>query len=194
MSFKEGIEPAKIKNLVDETEQNVRNFEDVTSKVVEEYTSELDSILNAIKINIVSVEDPATETLEKYLLELTNAAYFVGAKVDTLSMYAAMSKAAYKEAYNDAYLGNQVKDAEKKNKTTVAENQAVAEKATIYESAITDVYSTAYSIVKNKLTYAQLMISAISKSISRRMSEMQLSGVYTSGRKILNETWQDQGY
>ena len=82
MSFKEGIEPAKIKNLVDETEQNVRNFEDVTSKVVEEYTSELDSILNAIKINIVSVEDPATETLEKYLLELTNAAYFVGAKVD----------------------------------------------------------------------------------------------------------------
>ena len=70
----------------------------------------------------------------------------------------------------------------------------VAEKATIYESAITDVYSTAYSIVKNKLTYAQLMISAISKSISRRMSEMQLSGVYTSGRKILNESWQDQGY
>ena len=55
MSFKEGIEPAKIKNLIDETEQNVRNFEDVTSKVVEEYTSELDSILNAIKINIVSV-------------------------------------------------------------------------------------------------------------------------------------------
>src|SRR5574344_252291 len=116
MSFKEGIEPAKIKNLIDETEQNVRKFEDVTAKVVEEYTSELDSILNAIKINIVSVEDPATETLEKYLLELTNAAYFVGAKVDTLSMYAAMSKAAYKEAYNDAYLGNQVKDAEKKNK------------------------------------------------------------------------------
>ena len=117
MSFKEGIESAKIKNLIDETEQNVRNFEDVTSKVVEEYTSELDSILNAIKINIVSVEDPATETLEKYLLELTNAAYFVGAKVDTLSMYAAMSKAAYKEAYNDAYLGNQVKDAEKKLKS-----------------------------------------------------------------------------
>ena len=54
------------------------------------------------------------------------------------------NKEEYIEAYNNAYLGNQLKDSEKKNKTTVAENTAVAEQSTVNESAINTIYNAAY--------------------------------------------------
>lgn len=189
------VDTSIIGSLIEDNELNVSYLKNVTADVVTSYTHDLDNILESIKRDVVDVEDPATITLEKYLLELTNAIYFCGSKLETLGMYDTMSKASYKEAYNDAYLGNQLKDAEKKNKTTVAENTAVAEQSTVNESAVNTIYSAAYSIVKNKLQYAQLMVSSMSKSISRRMSEMQLSiPNYINGKQVLNESWQDQGY
>lgn len=189
------INTSIIDSLIKDNEVNVSYLKNVTADVVNSYTRDLDNILEAIKRDVVDVEDPATNTLENYLLELTNAIYFCGSKLENLGMYDTMSKAAYKEAYNNAYLGNQLKDSEKKNKTTVAENTAVAEQSTVNESAINTIYNAAYSIVKNKLQYAQLMVSSLSKSISRRMSEMQLSTPnYVNGKQVLNESWQDQGY
>lgn len=189
------IDTSIISSLIKDNEVNVSYLKRVTADVVASYTQDLDNILEAINRDIVEIEDPATNTLEKYLLELTNAIYFCGGKLENLGMYDTMSKAAYKEAYNNAYLGNQLKDCEKKNKTTVAENTAVAEQSTVNESAINTIYNAAYSIVKNKLQYAQLMVSSMSKAISRRMSEMQLSTPnYVNGKQVLNESWQDQGY
>ena len=189
------IDTSIIYSLIKDNEVNVSYLKTVTADVVASYTHDLDDILECIKRDVVDAEDAATTTLEKYLLELTNAIYFCGSKLENLGMYDTMSKAAYKEAYNNAYLGNQLKDSEKKNKTTVAENTAVAEQSTVNESAINTIYNAAYSIVKNKLQYAQLMVSSISKAISRRMSEMQLTTPnYVNGKQVLNESWQDQGY
>ena len=189
------IDTSIIDSLIKDNEVNVSYLKTVTADVVASYTHDLDDILECIKRDVVDVEDAATTTLEKYLLELTTAIYFCCSKLENLGMYDTMSKAAYKEAYNNAYLGNQLKDSEKKNKTTVAENTAVAEQSTVNESAINTIYNAAYSIVKNKLQYAQLMVSSISKAISRRMSEMQLTTPnYVNGKQVLNESWQDQGY
>ena len=189
------IDTSIIDSLIKDNEVNVSYLKTVTADVVASYTHDLDDILECIKRDVVDAEDAATTTLEKYLLELTKAIYFCGSKLENLGMYDTMSKAAYKEAYNNAYLGNQLKDSEKKNKTTVAENTAVAEQSTVNESAINTIYNAAYSIVKNKLQYAQLMVSSISKAISRRMSEMQLTTPnYVNGKQVLNESWQDQGY
>ena len=189
------IDVSIIDSLIKENESNVSYLKNVTADVVASYTNDLDHILSSIRRDVVEVEDPAITTLEKYLLELTNAIYFCGSKLEDLGMYDTMSKAAYKEAYNTAYLGNQVKDVEKKNKTTVAENQAVAEQSTVNQSAVNTIYNCAYSIVKTKIQNAQLMVSSLSKAISKRMSEMQLSGnPYTNGKQILNESWTDQGY
>ena len=189
------IDTSIIDSLIKDNEVNVSYLKTVTADVVTSYTHDLDDILECIKRDVADVDDAATNTLEKQLLELTNDIYFCGSKLENLGMYDTMSKAAYKEAYNNAYLGNQLKDSEKKNKTTVAENTAVAEQSTVNESAINTIYNAAYSIVKNKLQYAQLMVSSISKAISRRMSEMQLTTPnYVNGKQVLNESWQDQGY
>ena len=77
----------------------------------------------------------------------------------------------YKQVYNTAYLNNQIKDAEKKNKTTVAENTAIAENSAIYEGTVNDIYNKAYKIVKNKIDAAQTMISTLSKIMSKRIQE-----------------------
>ena len=110
------IDTSIIDSSIKDNEVNVLYLKNVTADVVASYTHDLDTILEAIKRDVVQVEDPATTTLEKYLLELTNAIYFCGSKLDNLGMYDTMSKAAYKEAYNNAYLGNQLKDSEKKLK------------------------------------------------------------------------------
>jgi hypothetical protein len=86
-----------------------------------------------------------------------------------------MARSAEKEVYNRAYLNNQIKDSEKKNKTTVAENQAVAEQESQYESVISLIYEHAYKIVKFKIDAAKDMVGTLRKIISRRMQEEQLS-------------------
>lgn len=136
---------------------------------------------------VISIDYPATETIEKYFLALSNYVYFMGEKLETLGTYDAMSKAAYKQVYNTAYLNNQIKDAEKKNKTTVAENTAIAENSAIYEGTVNDIYSKAYKIVKNKIDAAQTMISTLSKIMSKRIQEQQFSNNQMSTTKILNE-------
>ena len=136
---------------------------------------------------VISIDYPATETIEKYFLALSNYVYFMGEKLETLGTYHAMSKAAYKQVYNTAYLNNQIKDAEKKNKTTVAENTAIAENSAIYEGTVNDIYSKAYKIVKNKIDAAQTMISTLSKIMSKRIQEQQFSNNQMSTTKILNE-------
>ena len=127
--------------------------------------------------------------VEKYFLELSSALYYIAEQSERLSVYDIISKAAYKEVYNAAYLGNQVKDAEKKNKTTVAENQAVAENASIYESAVNEMYSKAYKIVKLKVEAAQTMTSTLSKILSKKMQESSFeSTTQGKGFRILNES------
>ena len=84
-------------------------------------------------------------------------------------------KELYEEVYNKAYLSNQIKDSERKNKTTVAENQAVAEQESQYEAVVSSIYEHAYKMVKFKIDAAKDMINTLRKVISRRMQEQQLS-------------------
>ena len=64
---------------------------------------------------------------------------------------------------------------------------AQAESAAQYEGIVNDIYAKAYKIVKSKIESANTMLSAISKIISKRMSEMQLNSVTPTGKQILNE-------
>ena len=87
---------------------------------------------------------------------------------------------------NKAYLSNQIKDTEKKNKTTVAENQAVAEQESQYEAVVSSIYDHAYKMVKFKIDAAKDMINTLRKVISRRMQEQQLSSF--GSNKISNNS------
>ena len=161
-TFLSNADTERITSVMQETEENSAYFEDTSLRVVEAYTQSLDDLMKAIYQDIILVDYPSELTLEKYFLELTNTVYFMGEKLESLGVRDDMSRAQYKEVYNAAYLGNQIKDIEKKNKTTVAENQAVAENAALYENTVNSIYSRAYKIFRYKIDAANEMIKSLS--------------------------------
>lgn len=184
----------KVSELLNETANNVATFESVSESVVSAYTGQLDAVMQNLYQDVIMNENAPAEVLEKYFLELTNTLYFMGEKLEHLGVYDDMSKSALKEVYNKAYLENQMKTVEGKNKTTVAENQAVAEGAAVYENAVNNIYSRSYKIFKYKIDAGYEMVKTLSKIISRRMQEDQLASpnrnsdmVYSSGKQQLNE-------
>ena len=174
-TFLNNVDTDKVQALLSETSSNVEYFNTVSSATANKYTEHLDKLMQTLYKLVMNSKDCPTDTLEKYYLELTNLIYFMGDKLEQLSIHGDMSKAAEKEVYNKAYLANQIKDSERKNKTTVAENQAVAEEESKYEAVISSIYDHAYKIVKFKVDAAKDMVNTLRKTISRRMQEEQLS-------------------
>lgn len=166
---------------------------EILDRVVSSYTKPLDEIMTSIKEEVVDQDIPAPiEIVEKYFIELSNCLYFIGEASEKLGLYDSISKAVAKEAYNNSYISDEIALDDKGKKRTVAELTALSENASIYEQTISDIYNKAYKTVKVKVAAGENMCNALSKILSRRMNEMQLSSVQPStftatGRQILNE-------
>lgn len=169
------VDQEKIADLMQETEKNSAYFNEVAKKVADEQTRHLNDLMQKMYRVVASSEEATDQQLESYYMELTNLLYFMGDKLEKLGVNADMSKAAYKEMYNKFYLDNQMKESEKRNKTTVAENQAVAEQNSQSESVVASIYERAYKIVKFKIDAGYEMVNTLRKVISRRMQEQSLS-------------------
>lgn len=180
------LEENKLKELIQSIEENVDNVGIISDKVVSDYSNSLDSLMQNIYTDVIVGEDNSTETLERYFLELTNTLYFMSEKLEKLGMYDDMSKASAKESYNTAYLNSQSSPTDKK-KTTVAESQAIAEGASIYESTVNQLYSRSYKIFKGKIDAGYEMVKCLSKILSHRIAEFGLTQKDTSDRQILIE-------
>lgn len=164
------VDEAKIQELQATLKENVSYFEKLIDDIVDENTKGMDRILCEICDNIVNVDNPSTDVIEKYFLELTNCLYFMQERVEKLNIYDSLSKISYKEAYNNSYLNPQIDKA----KPTVAELTACAEGATIYEQSLNEMYNKAYRIIKAKIDSAQTMIQTLSKVLSKRINDTQL--------------------
>lgn len=164
-----------ISSAMKEVEENVTYFNSIADNVTEAYTSDLDEIMADAYQEVILVDEPSDAVLEKYFLKLTNTLYFVGARAEKLGVYSDVSKASAKEAYNKAYLDNQNKvgtvDGKKASKPTVAENQAIAENASIYNSTVNTIYDRSYKILRFKIDAAYEMVKTLSKIISKRMQD-----------------------
>lgn len=174
-TFLYNVDTEEVSKLMKETEENATYFDEVVKKVADEQTRHLDELMQKAYKAIKSPEFVSDLELERYCAELTNLLYFMGNKLEKLGVYADVSKAAYREVYNNFYLDNQIKDSEKRNKTTVAENQAVAEQSSKYESVVSSMYERAHKIVKYKVDAGYEMVNTLRKQISRRMKEQDLS-------------------
>ena len=172
VTFLNSIDTTKVETLMQETDKNVKYFEDTLSKVVRGYSESLDNLMSDLYVDCIKNEDVDNQTLEKYFLELANMLYFMAEKLEHLGIYDDMSKSAAKEVYSKAYLDNQVKEVTGKNKTTVAELQATAELEAQYQLVVNNIYNRAYSTLKNKISNAQDMLSTLKKIISGRQIEM----------------------
>lgn len=188
-TFLADVDEEKVKELMEDTDNNVAYFNNIASETANRYTEVLDRLMKIIYSGVVK-NDATDEQLEKYYLELTNVVYFMGDKLEQLNISGDMAKASEKEVYNKAYLSNQIKDSERKNKTTVAENQAVAEQESQYEAVVSSIYEHAYKMVKFKIDAAKDMINTLRKVISRRMQEQQLSS-FGNGKILSNSVFSE---
>ena len=185
------LEDEKLDTLTDSVAANVSYAKNIIDGVVKSYTGELDRIMCMIKTDIVDKQEPApVEVIEKYFLELSNCLYFIGENAEKLGIYDSISKSVAKETFNNYYMDDTIATDEKGKKRTVAELTALAENASVYEQTVSDIYNKAYKTVKVKVSSAENMCSALSKIISRRMTELQLSATQPATfetKKILNE-------
>jgi hypothetical protein len=165
------VDTDKVTQLLNETEENVKYFTNISESVMVAYATDLDNIMKNIYVDIISKEDVEYSCLERYYLELTNLLYFMGDKLEEVGIKDDLSKAAAKEVYNKAYLDNQIKDVEKKNKTTVAENQAVADESSKYETVVNSIYSRVYKQLKYKIDAGYEMVNTLKKIITKRIND-----------------------
>lgn len=169
------VDVDKVKQLMGDTAENVEYFNTTTISTANEYTKPLDVLMQKLYKILIVPQDTPTADLENYFLELTNLLYFMGERLEKLGVFSDMSKASAKEVYNKAYLNNQIKDTEKRNRTTVAENQAVAEQEAQYEFVVNAIYEHAYKIVKYKIDAGYEMVNTLKKIITHRIQEESLS-------------------
>ena len=182
-TFLTNIDTKKVEELLNQTSENVSYFNKTCEDVVKRYSESLDNLMSDLYVQCIKNDDATLDVLEKYYLELSNLVYFMIDKLEQLGVYSDMSKAAAKEVYSKSYLNNQVKDTvDKKNKTTVAECQAVAELNSQYESVVCTIYDHAYKVLKGKVESAQDMMNTLRKILTVRSSEMQLS-MFSSDKK-----------
>lgn len=176
------VQDNQIDELVRETEENVTYFTNISDSLVLGYTSDLDKLM--IRVHVDTVENEATDDqLEKYILELSNALYFIGSRLEAMGIKDDLSKLAAKQVYNESYLDAPV-DAKGK-KPTVAELSAMAENDSRYETIMNNIYSRAYRQIKYKVDAAYEMLASLRKVITKRMQEAQLAFQRNNGTLVM---------
>ena len=161
---------------------NVDYANQVARQTVDSQTKPLDDLMTEVYNNIISVEEPPTEQIEKYFLALSNCLYFLGDKLEKIGLYDDLSKAQAKEKYNRAYMESVI-TVDPKKKVTVAEAQTSAENSSTYENMVNTIYARSYKMFKYKIDAAQTMLSSLSKMLSKRMQDAQLGMSTKDGAK-----------
>lgn len=182
VTYLDNIDTEKMVQLLEQTEQNVEYFNKVTKQVADAYSTELDSLIRDFRQKQQQYDSLPIDYIEKLYMELSGILYFMGDQLEQLGIHNDMSKAAKQEIYNKAYLSNQVKDTDKRNKTTVAENVAVAEQESQYETIVNSIYDRAYKILKYKIDAGFEVLNTLRKVISRRMQEIDLTSAQKNNK------------
>ena len=176
------MDEKKLLGIITTVENDSTQVNTIINDVVKEYSEDLDNIMKDIQDNIIIDNNPAIMTIEKYFIELSSTLYNMCEKSERLGVFDSISKSKAQETYNMKYLEHQSSNMGKPGtkKPTVAESSATAEMDALYDKTVNDIYSKAYKILKNKISAAETMISTLSKILSHRIQESNLTQTQTS--------------
>ena len=132
-------------------------------------------------IEVIDNDNLDDSLLEHYFLSLTNALYFIGSQIEKMGFYDDISRLNYKIAYNEAFIQNKSQDVGNSKKQTNTDNQIAAENNSIEEQVMNIIYSRSYKIIKTKIEAGYEMVRTLSKIISSRQQERQLSMMNKGG-------------
>ena len=175
------VNAEKIQMLIQSANDDVEFATALSNEVVLEKSAELDALMREIQQNVVNAENPTDTTIEYYLMQLTNALYFINTRIEYFGFYEDITKANAKLRYNEAYAENQLNNTVNKTKATVADNQLYAENNSVDENMLNIIYSRSVRILKGKVDAAGEMVRTLSKILSAHMNE---SFVTRSARRL----------
>lgn len=161
----------KLQALMQSTANDVDFATELSNTVVAEKSAELDTLMREIQSQVVNAENPPDSTIEYFLLQLTNALYFINTRIEYFGFYEDITKANAKLRYNEAYAENQLRTTAANIKATVADNQLYAENNSIDENMLNLIYSRSVRILKGKVEAAGEMVRTLSKILSAHMNE-----------------------
>jgi hypothetical protein len=150
----------------------VENHSEILTKIVNEiiapYCKDLDRYVMFIRDCLKDGETPPTnEELDDFCMNLSTLIYFAGGMCEQLGIRDDISKAVYKEVYNDARSAL--------TEGTVADKDSLAELQAQQEQITSVCYNRAYRIVKAKIEAAQELLASCKKVLTRRCQEFELT-------------------
>lgn len=175
------INSEKIQALMVSTTNDVDFATALSNEVVLEKSVELDELMREIQQNVVNADNPTDTTIEFYLMQLTNALYFINTRIEYFGFYEDITRANAKLRYNEAYAENQLNSAANGVKATVADNQLYAENNSVDENMLNLIYARSVRVLKGKVDAAGEMVRTLSKILSAHMNE---SFVTRSARRL----------
>lgn len=183
------MEIINVEEYINNITDKVSTLDVILDDIINKYASQLDLLMEDIQKNIIDIDTVPISTIENYFVSLSTEVYFMCSTVEKLGLFDSLSKAKAQETYNTKYLEYQhINDGiAGAKKPTVAEISARAETDSLYDSTMSDLYTRAYRTIKNKISAAETMISTLSKILSHRMQESQLTTQQVE-RQILNES------
>ena len=150
----------------------VENHSDILTKIVNEiiepYCKDLDKYVLFIRDCLKDGETPPTnEELDDFCMNLSTLIYFASGMCEQLGIRDDISKAVYKEVYNDARSAL--------SEGTIADKDSIAELQAQQEQITSVCYNRAYRIVKAKVEAAQELLASCKKVLTRRCQEFELT-------------------
>jgi len=153
-------------------QSRVENHSDVLCHIVDEiiepYCRDLDRYVLFIKECLHDGETPPTnDELDDFCMNLSTLIYFAGGMCEQLGIRDDISKAVYREVYNDARSAL--------SEGTIADKDSIAELQAQQEQITSVCYNRAYRIVKAKVDAAQELLASCKKVLTRRTQEWELT-------------------
>ncbi len=152
-------------------EEDYNQLNGIINEIIEPYCESLDRYVEFIRECLKDGEEPPTTSeLEDWCLNLSTYIYFAGGMAEQLGIKDDISKAIYKEVYNNYRQSNEIKG-------TIADKNSLAELASQQEYLTNVCYSRAYKMMKSKVENAQELLQSAKKVLSHRMQEEELTRI-----------------
>ena len=163
------IKEKEIQKIQNSLEADFKQLDKIIYDIIQPFCKDLDNYVSFIKDCLRNGEEPPTNAeLEDFCMNLSTYIYFAGGMCEQLGIKDDISKAIWKEVYN-----NKRQD----GKGTIADKNSLAELASQQEYLANVCYSRAYKIMKSKVENAQELLQSCKKVLSHRMQEMELTKI-----------------
>lgn len=162
------IDRESVSGVKTKVEDHSQVLSDIVNEIIEPYCKDLDRYVMFIKDCLHGGETPPTnDELDDFCMNLSTLIYFAGGMCEQLGIRDDISKAVYKEVYNDARSSL--------SEGTIADKDSIAELQAQQEQITSVCYNRAYRIVKAKVDAAQELLASCKKVLTRRCQELELT-------------------